>query len=307
MKAMTIEQDQLDMLAEVIGSVQAPEAEPAPAAEEQGNEPEPGSGEPAGGAEAVKEVTEPAEGEKGKEAGVPQREEAKPAAVEKEPEAVPGSVNWQERAEALMSELARMSSVPEPPTKVQAEPDKPPVQAAAAATQQHVAPADLITEDDYNEAFASSDGFKRVMQKVYTAAHNAAVETSLRMLPAVTSPVINQQIELRSKADSFYRNNPDLVPIKGYVKAVAEELEAVHTDWGADKLFDETEKEVRSRIKIPKAAVQPAADAQPATGARVAGRSGERRPAFAKPGSSGRNQPAGPTGLTKDIMDLVPK
>jgi hypothetical protein len=104
----------------------------------------------------------------------------------------------------------------------------------------------IPSNEVFDEVMKDSNNFNAVLTSVV----NTAVERSLRLMPQIATQLVEQQMNLKTAVNSFYTDNKDLEPHKKYVGFVANEISAQHSDWGLQQILQETEKEVRNRLKL---------------------------------------------------------
>lgn len=159
----------------------------------------------------------------------------------------------------------------------------------------------------FDDVMKSSENFNALLTSVV----NTAVERSLRLMPQVATQLVEQQINLKTAVRDFYTDNKDLEPHKKYVGFVANEIAAQHSDWGLTQILQETEKEVRGRLKLARAgdnmqAVQPGSVQQTGT---IVNRTAPSNPGFVPGGGGGRRGSSSSDGnlssQEKDIMSLI--
>lgn len=159
----------------------------------------------------------------------------------------------------------------------------------------------------FDDVMKSSENFNALLTSVV----NTAVERSLRLMPQVATQLVEQQINLKTAVRDFYTDNKDLEPHKKYVGFVANEVAAQHSDWGLTQILQETEKEVRNRLKLARAgenmqAVQPGSVQQTGT---IINRTAPSNPGFVPGGGGGRRgSSTGDGNLSsqeKDIINLI--
>jgi hypothetical protein len=140
---------------------------------------------------------------------------------------------------------------------------------------------------EYEAAFEKPEVMAEVMGRVSTH----AVQTILKTLPQVINNTIKAQMEVQTLASAFYKDNDDLKDNKEFVGYVSNDLSGKNPDWTLAKLFEELPKEVRKRIGLKEAVVQPVkGPAQPPK------KGGARTPQEPAPVE---------TALEKEIADLI--
>lgn len=135
---------------------------------------------------------------------------------------------------------------------------------------------DFLGDDDPIEVTADKDRFNKMLNKVYAQGRKDAIEGSLRAMPEVVKVSVQQQMELQTAVNSFYSDNSDLTGYKNLVGATCQDLASKNPEWGLGKLFTETEKEVRGKLRLVKQAKENTSPASPS------------KPAFAQTGRSQR-------------------
>ena len=176
----------------------------------------------------------------------------------------------------LMEELRRATGVQKPVTP--AQPVQPPAPAPA--------PEEFIkTDDEFEEVLNDRSKFNATMNKIYEAGR----QSILVSLPSLVEPFIAERVDIVTKVNSFYKDNPDLKPFMAFVGTVANELQGKHPDYPLDKLLSETESEARKRLKMTRVnkVARPAA------------------PAFAPPPTPKKSTVDNRGDVTKDIDSML--
>jgi hypothetical protein len=203
---------------------------------------------------------------------------------------------------AHLNEVAERAMTPKP------ERPKTEVEEAAEKAQKEAAGRQILkflpTEEVFDEAMKNANNFNALL----TAVVNTAVERSLRMIPQVATQLVEQQISLKDIVRSFYDENKDLVEHKKYVGFVSNEVAAQHPDWTLPKILEETEKEVRSRLRLTRVA-QTNIELDSRQIDNTSRTAQVRNPGFVPSGGGGRRgSGSGDGNLTpqeKDIMSLI--
>jgi len=157
--------------------------------------------------------------------------------------------------------------------------------------------AALKTPESFNEFLNRS--FKVFMEANSQGFTRSAVNTALLELPNVTAEVVKGQLNLYNLVKDFYAENKDLSPHREYVGMISNKLASENPAWTTAQLLQETEKEVRGKLRIVKGAI--AAPEVTHVGP------GPGPPAFVSPGGARVNSPGGPqlTALEKDVADII--
>lgn len=204
---------------------------------------------------------------------------------------------------AHLSDIAGKTMGPRPdapktPEEVEAEKQR---QAQAARQVLKFLPS----EEVFDNVLKDANSFNALLTTVV----NVAVERSLRMVPQVANQLVDQQFVLRASVQSFYDENKDLLPHKKYVGFVSNEIASQHADWDLPKILEETEKEVRARLKLAKVPQHIVGPSGGQNGGAGPTRTVVDNPGFVPSGGGGRRGPATPNGnlsaQEKDIMSLI--
>jgi len=160
-------------------------------------------------------------------------------------------------------------------------------------------------DEDIDKVLKTPEAFNTFMTGVVVK----AVEGALRKLPEVVIPMARNQVSIMSTIQDFYQSNKDLLQYKEFVGYVANEISAKRPELSLAELLDESEKEVRTRLKLKKAAeagvmppIAPAPGAPPPAAAPT--------PGFVPTNPGSRPAPAGARAdaldkLSNEIMELA--
>jgi hypothetical protein len=162
----------------------------------------------------------------------------------------------------------------------------------------------------------SNETFDEVMKDhvhfnaLLTAVVNTAVEKSLRLVPTAVTQIVDSQLLLKTAVNDFYRANNDLLVHRKYVGFVSQEVAAKHPDYTLPKLFEETEKEVRTRLKLAPRTPTPEpgpSEVPISNAASIIPRTVDVNPGFVPSSGGGRTGPGGErlSGEEKQIVDLI--
>lgn len=164
----------------------------------------------------------------------------------------------------------------------------------------------LPSDEVFDEVMKDSNNFNALLTTVV----NTAVERSLRLMPQIATQLVDQQITLKTVVNDFYTDNKDLVPHKKYVGYVSNEIASQHPEWGLAQILQETEKEVRNRLRLSRV-VDNTAPGQTRVQQieRSAARTAPVNPGFVPGGGGGRKGSASSDGnlsiQEKDILSLI--
>ncbi len=112
---------------------------------------------------------------------------------------------------------------------------------------------------DMEEVTSDSRVMNQLLNKVYgVGVHQGKSlrEGVLKSIPAVIKSVVEQQSANLAASNAFYNDNPDLdtVDRKRIVGITAEGILSDHPEYNLEKLFEETEKKVRTTLNLKKKA-----------------------------------------------------
>ena len=176
------------------------------------------------------------------------------------PPAVPAAEvpeDYKAKADFLAKELERLLGL-KPIPATSAQPAVPAAPVASAPVVPEVI-AFLKDDDEFVEAINNRENFNALLNKVFQQGR----QSTLKDIPSLVGNQVEERVSITLAAKDFYDRNPDLVPHKGYIALIANELQAQHPDFGLDKLLLETESEARKRLVVAKP-VTPATPAKPA-------------------------------------------
>jgi len=211
----------------------------------------------------------------------------------------------QEEVAILRAHIEEMAGkIVAPPTTKQLTPEEQQaVQAEDAKKAKQVLPF-LASNEIFDDVMKDVSNFNALLTSVV----NTAVERSLRLMPQIAGTLYEQRMTLGNAVTSFYKDNADLEPHKKYVGFVANEVSAQHPDWGLKEILQETEKEARNRLKLPRVATPANPGQPPQQNGNI--RTVQVNPGFVPGGGGGRK--GGPvsgdgnlTGQEKQILDIL--
>lgn len=163
--------------------------------------------------------------------------------------------------------------------------EQPPVEGerTPSATVPKDIPKDIIkflTQEEADILIDQPDVLNAVLTRVFYAAQ----ESVLKSIPDTTRKAAQEQVAVLLRADRFYGANKDLVPYKDFTALVAGEIELQNPTWDIDKVYEETAKVTRARLRLGDLAEErtntPPADTSPAFP--------NRQPGSRKPNSAPR-------------------
>lgn len=211
----------------------------------------------------------------------------------------------QEEVATLRAHIEEMAGkiVTPPPAKQLTPEEQKIAQDEDAKKAKQVLPF-LASNEIFDDVMKDKDNFNALLTSVV----NTAVERSLRLMPQIAGTLYEQRMTLGNAVTSFYKDNVDLEPHKKYVGFVANEVSAQHPDWGLKEILQETEKEARTRLKLPRVATPATPGQPPQQNGNI--RTVQVNPGFVPGGGGGRK--GGPvsgdgnlTGQEKQILDIL--
>lgn len=131
-----------------------------------------------------------------------------------------------------------------------------PAATAAPTTAPPVEDISFISEDIDPRDMTRED-FNKILNVVYKAGEKSrrkSQEDTLRSIPQIVKSNVVTQTTLKKATEDFYTNNKDLLPFKKAVAQVYEELASENPDWKLGKMFEELEKETRTRLDLQRKA-----------------------------------------------------
>lgn len=138
------------------------------------------------------------------------------------------------------------------------------------------------------------NNFLRQVEPIIT---QRAVTQALQAVPEVSMRVSTDQINMMSTIQAWYSSNPDLLPFREFCGVIAKEVATKDPSMSMVKALDETEKEVRSRLRL----VKPTTVAPVTPGGAPLG-----NPGFTPGGGGGGGAPAPSMDtVQKDILATI--
>lgn len=127
---------------------------------------------------------------------------------------------------------------------------------------------DFLDESGFEDiSELTKEDFNKLLNKVYKSGAKKAVEQVSLSIPGIIKNNLRQHATLTSAVNEFYTKNPQLKPFSQVVANISEGLMAKNPDWTLKQLFDETEKEAKTRLKLMEKAgeVKPGVKSKPAS------------------------------------------
>ncbi len=129
--------------------------------------------------------------------------------------------------------------------EMQAELAELKAQRAAAPVEENF--PDIVGEDEDVTEITSDRAAYNAKQRQLAA---VVEERILRKVAGTMGSMVSQTVTMQQDVNTFYRQNPDLVSVKGYVGKVANAVASQHQDWTLAKVLNETNRVVRQNLKL---------------------------------------------------------
>jgi len=146
-----------------------------------------------------------------------------------------------------------------------------------------------ITNEDYDKAMTSPEGFVEVVNSILTRQAPVEVPKGLSMMDV--KKAIQESNSLVNVRNAFFGDNPDLEKYSDYVGLIANDLSTSGKYDNYKDLLIDTEKEIRLKLNLPRKSLAIKDDTP--------------SPAFPKGQKSVRTQKAIISEEQKDISDLI--
>jgi len=187
--------------------------------------------------------------------------------------------------------------------------EAPPAASAPTATPQPgPAPAEItvagldemLESMDFDDVMDNKDSFRKFVTKLAVSIKTQAIEEgtqrALVSMPQVVSGAVQRQATLRDVANRFYKDNPELMPVKRYVAQVANQISAQNPELTLGDIMKKAAEQAYNTLGIVKAVEDKA-------------KKGATKPkAPALPGGTqagGKRNVSAPTGLQGEIDDFL--
>jgi hypothetical protein len=160
-----------------------------------------------------------------------------------------------EQMRKWMNEQARLALTgSQQPQQTQEPAQTPPAQAQPSVQQTpadeaqtlKLSPMTFVSKEEADAIADDPTKINDVLNKVY---QKGIQESLIRVLPIMSSQ-IQTSLALHTMVQGFYQDNPDLQPYKDVVGFVANRVQAEHPDWDLVKVFQETERISRERLRL---------------------------------------------------------
>ena len=209
--------------------------------------------------------------------------------------------------ELLIQRVEEQAGGPTPPPVVEKPPIAPPV-TVPPVVPPVVTPPTEVEEIDFikgrslEELIDDPKGLNKLLNEVFkegvkrggaTPNIEPVVERILNSLPGIVQVQVTQQNAIRELVTDFYKNNEDLVGVRRTVAAFANEVHSEHPDWKTADVFNEAGVRARKALGMRERAIRQPSGTPPA------------RPAFARARGARRGGEEKPTGMAKEIEDLI--
>jgi hypothetical protein len=150
--------------------------------------------------------------------------------------------------EILMQRIEELSGKIMEPAKV-AEPQ-------VQESQTNPSVYDIIGDNDIDDVLASKELFNSAISKAMKMAEESAVQKIFTSLPHIVMKQMQQQFTIKQATDEFYRDNPDLEPVKKTVAAVANEIYSTNPQLSVVEIFQKSAEKTREILGLRKQATR---------------------------------------------------
>ena len=91
---------------------------------------------------------------------------------------------------------------------------------------------------------------RQVLNKLLNAARTRGAQDAIASLPTIMEARVPHILEVQRATEAFYKKNPDLVPLRSYVRAVAVDLARANPNITGDELYEKTATTVRAAVNL---------------------------------------------------------
>lgn len=122
-------------------------------------------------------------------------------------------------------------------------------QPAAAAKELEVKPLAQtfeVSDEMYANALTDKASFAKVLNEAIAYGQQAQVQQIVPLM----NKMVQQQLSINQMVNDFYSDNVDLKPYRQFVGFVANQVQSSHPDWDMPKIFQETEKIARDKLRL---------------------------------------------------------
>ena len=115
---------------------------------------------------------------------------------------------------------------------------------------------DIIGDDDIDDVLASKELFNAAISRAMRIAEVNAIQKVLVSIPNIVMRQTQQQMMIKQATDEFYRDNPDLEPVKKTVAAVANEIYSTNPQLSVVEIFQKSAEKTREILGLRKQATK---------------------------------------------------
>lgn len=111
---------------------------------------------------------------------------------------------------------------------------------------------DFFGDVDPEEVFENKTEANKFLRNFANKVSQLTMQQTMLSVPDIMRHQIEQQINIRNTVDGFFAENPDLKPIRATVAQVCNKVQAEHSDWTIEQVFNEAGKKTREMLKMVK-------------------------------------------------------
>jgi len=196
------------------------------------------------------------------EDGPEELEEEAPAEAETEDQDPAPDADEVDDTEALRMQINELNQtilkLQNGTTQPQAKPEEvvetPPVETPQLQTTQatFAEDFDFFQGQDAEDVFDDPQKFNALLCNFANQVSQHTTQNNMLALPEIVRHQAEQQINVTNTVNAFYKENPDLNPIRATVAQVCNQVAAEHSDWSIEQVFNESATRTRKMLKMVK-------------------------------------------------------
>lgn len=132
------------------------------------------------------------------------------------------------------------------------EQQKQPQKTAEAEDSANQEIQDFLGDVDIMDLTEDKDKFNNFLNDYSKKVKQSTIEEILTKLPQVVMDYTNHQLTIKNSVDNFYKENPELEPMKKYVAKIVGDISSENPDWSLDKVMEEGAKKAYESLGITK-------------------------------------------------------
>ena len=145
-----------------------------------------------------------------------------------------------------------ITPAPEEPAPVE-------IPAPVSTPTQKILQASLAEDYDFFQGQSMDDvlddpkKFNEALRGFATQVSQNTIQNTMLSIPEIVKHHTVQQTAVLNTVNTFYKENPDLNPIRATVAQVCNQVASEHSDWSIEKVFTESAVRTRKMLKMVKA------------------------------------------------------